>query len=378
MNKVILKLLFLTIIINGCSTKKNNLEVKGTIKDLRDTKIYLTRLTTAKKILIDSTQADANGGFTLSGNIDESGFFILYTKYSGNIHLIIHPDDRINIITNASNFDTEYIVEGSGDSRLVKKLIDKQKSTLDKITALSLEYDNIKGEPDFFSKKAGIDSMYNIIFEDHKNFSIKLIEKNLHSLVCIMALYQYLGRKPVFDFKKDFNYFNLADSNLTALYPGSEAVKSLNRKVVEIREQLKFDIGATAPDISLPNPKDSVISLSSLKGYYVLLDFWASWSLPCREENPGFVRIYNKYKKNKFEIYQVSLDRTKESWLRGIEEDKLSWINVSDLNFWNSEAAIKYNIHEIPANFLLDTTRRIIAKNLTGNDLENKLKEIFY
>ena len=191
-----------------------------------------------------------------------------------------------------------------------------------------------------------------------------------------MALYQQLGKNaPVFDYKKDFRYFNLADSNLTALYPNSEAVKNLNRKVVEIREQLKLDIGSTIPDISLPDPEGNIISLSALRGKYVLLDFWASWSIVSRQENPKLVKIYNKYKEKGFEIYQISLDRTKESWIKGIDEDKLNWINVSDLKFWNSAACVKYNIQKLPANFLLDTTGIIIAKNLTGNDLENNLKK---
>ena len=94
------------------------------------------------------------------------------------------------------------------------------------------------------------------------------------------------------------------------------------------------------------------------------------------QENQEFVKIYNKYKGKGFEVYQISLDRTKESWLKGIEEDNLKWINVSDLKFWNSAACTKYNIQKLPANFLLDTTGIIIAKNLNGNDLENNLKEI--
>lgn len=379
MRNVIINLFILTIIITGCSTDKNNFEVKGTVKDLSGTKIYLSRLLTTERIHVDSTQAGKNGEFSLAGYINEPGFFVLFTGYSGNIHLIIHPDDRINIITNASNFDSEYIVEGSRDSKLVKKLVDKQRETLEKITSLSMDYENIKGEPDFFAKKAVIDSIYDTIFEEYKNFSIDMIEENPGSMVCIMALYQYLGRNsPVFNFKDDFKYFNLADSNLTELYPSSEAVKDLNRKVVETREKMKFDIGAIPPDISLPNPEDSVISLYSLKGNYVLLDFWASWSLPCRLANPELARIYNKFRKKNFEIYQVSLDRTRESWLKGIEEDKLIWINVSDLKYWNSEAAVNYNIRNIPSSFLLDTAGRIIAKDPAVSDLEKQLYEIYY
>lgn len=377
MNKYILSIILLTTIFISCSTNKDNFEVNGTIKNSKNEKVYLSKLTTTQKILVDSCLTNINGNFTVSGKISEPSFFILYTKYSDNIHLIIHPRDKINIITNTQYFNTEYIVEGSGDSKLVKNLIDKQRMTLEKITALSNQYENIKSEPDFFQKKAKIDSIYMVIFEEHKEFSREFIVQNPNSLACIMALYQQLGRSaPVFDFKKDFYYFDLADSNLTALYPTSEAVKSLNEKVVEIREQFKFDIGAKIPDISLPDPEGNLVSLSDLRGKYVFLGFWASWSIISRQENQEFVKIYNKYKGKGFEVYQISLDRTKESWLKGIEEDNLKWINVSDLKFWNSSACTKYNIQKLPANFLLDTTGIIIAKNLNGNDLENNLKEI--
>lgn len=378
MNKYILIILFLTTIFSSCSTNKDNFEVNGTIKNSKNEKIYLSKLTTSQRIPVDSCLTNINGNFSLSGKISEPSFFILYTKNSDYIHLIIHPRDKIKIITNTQNFNSEYIVEGSGDSKLVKKLIDKQRLALEKITALSNQFENIKGDPDFLKKKEEIDSIYTVIFEDHKNFSREFIVQNQSSMASMMALYQQLGRNaPVFDLKKDFKYFDLVDSNLTALYPTSEAVKSLNEKVVEIREQFKFDIGTKIPDISLPDPEGNIISLSSLRSKYVFINFWASWSIVSREENPELVKIYNKFKGRGFEIYHISLDRTKESWLKAIEEDNLNWINVSDLKFWNSAACIKYNIRKLPANFLLDTAGIIIVKDLTLNELENNLNEIF-
>lgn len=376
-NKYNLIIFFLTTIFLSCSTNKDNFEVSGTIKNSKNEKVYLSKLTTAKKILVDSCLTNTNGNFILSGKIPEPSFFILYTKDSEYIHLIIHPRDKINIITNTQNFSTEYIVEGSGDSKLVKILIDKQRMTLEKITALSIQYENIKGDPDFLGRKEEIDSIYKIIYEDHKDFSREFVVKNRNSMASMMALYQQLGRDaPVFELKNDFKYFDLVDSNLTALYPTSEAVKNLNKKVVEMREQFRFDIGAKIPDISLPDPAGKIISLSDSRGKYIFLDFWASWDMMSREENPELVKMYNKYKGKGFEIYQISLDRTKDSWLQAIEEDNLKWINVSDLKFWNSSACIKYNIRKLPANFLLDTACIIIEKDLTLNKLENHLKEI--
>ncbi len=135
-------------------------------------------------------------------------------------------------------------------------------------------------------------------------------------------------------------------------------------------------IGQKAPEISLANPEGQVVPLSSLRGKYVLVDFWAKWCGPCRKENPNIVRAYNAYKDKGFTVYGVSLDRSKEDWLQGIREDGLTWTHVSDLKFWQSEAAKTYNITAIPFSLLLDPDGVIIAKNLRGQALDDKLEEV--
>lgn len=137
-------------------------------------------------------------------------------------------------------------------------------------------------------------------------------------------------------------------------------------------------VGSMAPEITQPNPQGVNIPLSSLKGKVVLIDFWASWCGPCRMENPNVVATYNKYKDQGFTIYSVSLDDNKQAWINAIEADGLVWPNhVSDLKGWNSAPAEKYGVGSIPATFLLDESGEIIAKNLRGAALENKLAEIF-
>lgn len=136
-------------------------------------------------------------------------------------------------------------------------------------------------------------------------------------------------------------------------------------------------IGDEAPDIILENPEGEKIALSSLKGQIVLLDFWASWCGPCRRENPNVVRTYQEYKDQGFTVYSVSLDNSKEKWINAIEKDNLTWdSHVSDLKGWRSEGAALYGVRSIPSTFLLDQNGVIIAKNLRGASLENKIKEI--
>jgi len=136
-------------------------------------------------------------------------------------------------------------------------------------------------------------------------------------------------------------------------------------------------VGQPAPEIALPDTTGQVVKLSSMKGKYVLVDFWAKWCGPCRQENPNVVRAFHKYKDKGFTVFGVSLDRSKEDWIRAIHEDQLAWTHVSDLKYWQSEAAKTYNITGIPFSLLLDPNGVIIAKNLRGPALDKKLAEIF-
>ncbi|MHA8067180.1 peroxiredoxin family protein [Aquirufa sp. ROCK2-A2] len=135
--------------------------------------------------------------------------------------------------------------------------------------------------------------------------------------------------------------------------------------------------GNDAPEIALPTPTGEILALSSLKGKYVLIDFWASWCGPCRQENPNVVKTYAKYKDKGFEIFGVSLDKDKAAWLRAIENDKLVWKHVSDLQYWNSVGAQAYGVNSIPMTFLLDPAGKIVAKGLRGPALEQYLANIF-
>ena len=133
-----------------------------------------------------------------------------------------------------------------------------------------------------------------------------------------------------------------------------------------------------APEIEMTDRDGNIRKLSSLRGKVVLIDFWASWCRPCRMENPNVVRLYRLYHFKGFEVFSVSLDNNRDAWLKAIEDDHLTWPNhVSDLRGWSSAAGRLYGIQSIPATVLIDRNGKVLARNLRGQDLENKLKEIF-
>jgi peroxiredoxin len=371
--------LILLFVLFSCSERKHNFKVEGTVSGSENNFIYLYKRSLSGTLPVDSTTISNKGTFVLKGSTDQPDFYILFVHKKQYINLIIHPRDRIKVDATAENFERDYFIEGSKDSRLIHKLVTRQSQTLDRITELSNEYENSLGRPDIMTTKARLDSLYEIIVQDHKQFSINFIQENKESLVSLMALYQQLGLKtPVFDYKKDFRYFELVDSALCIRYPYSEAVKDLNRKVTQIREILKVEIGSPAPSFTLQDVNGKPVSLSALKGRVVLVNFWASWSDASMMSNKALEILYNKFHAIGFEVIQVSLDRSRESWIKAIQEDKAGWIHVSDLLYWDSPVVKLYGIKNLPANYLIDSKGMIIAKNIRDQELELKLTELLY
>ncbi|TXC78484.1 TlpA family protein disulfide reductase [Luteibaculum oceani] len=232
--------------------------------------------------------------------------------------------------------------------------------------------------------RMGAMNRFNEINQEWSDYARNFVDQHPNSPAVLSCLSVY---HPIEDLE-------IYKSTLQALKPrmgGSDYIKNLEaqitrnegqataylqqKKAEEEREKLLAE-GNVAPEISLPNPDGKVINLSDLRGKYVLIDFWASWCKPCRRENPNVVNAYKKYKSKGFEILSVSLDKNKSAWVNAIKSDNMTWKHVSDLKFWNSEAAQKYGVNSIPFTLLIDPEGKIVAKNLRGEALHNTLAKL--
>ena len=297
----------------------------------------------------------------------ESTLFRLDFMGYTSLDLILDKSD-VDIFVDDSNSLFEFTVNGSDDTEILKSIENKITNYRSEIRELNINFVEASQNRDF--------ELVNSIqseFDFKKNqfeLSLKDYLSSAKSSLAVLVTADYL------DIEENLIFWETIYNNYTEEFKDNSYFKNFENKLIMIKS---ISIGSVAPDIILNDTSGVPISLASLRGKYVLLDFWAAWCRPCREENPNIVENYNNYKSYGFDVYQVSLDRTKEDWIRGIKQDKLPWINVSDLKYYQSEAAELYNVDRIPSAFLLDPDGKIIAKHidLRGQNLSRKLAEIF-
>ncbi len=380
-------LIILVVTLFAASCSKSGYKISGTLDNAAGNTLILELVKTRSLETIDSVVVDASGQFEMKGELENADYFLLKKDPKNLITLILEPGQQLIITGDLDDFAKNYDVTGSAGSKLVKKFNTKLDETLNKITGLNKIYNDSLGSPNMAEIVKDLRIRSELILEEQKAFSTEFIRNNAGSLASLLVLYQQISPQyNVFDPMEDYEYFFMVDSAIYDKYNQSGAASTLHAHVTDLKKRLEKKLekerlispGSFAPEIALPTPEGDTIRLSSTRGKIVLIDFWAAWCKPCRDENPNLVANYKKYHDMGFEIFQVSLDQTRDQWLKGIEDDKLGeWIHVSDLKYWNSVVVPAFYIEGIPTNFLLDKEGKIIARNLRGEALSNKLIEIF-
>ncbi|MCC7526012.1 MAG: AhpC/TSA family protein [Chitinophagaceae bacterium] len=338
----------------------------GQVSGLDNGWVYLYR--PEKKQQVPDSAEIANGSFTFKGSASMPEFVLLGYNQQGQKKFPLGffiEGGKINI---KGSVDSLYKADitGSAAQDDLKKFNELRKPIEDKQKALYEAYQVASMSGD--GKKAGeIQQQYEALEAENKTLVAKFVHDNPASFVSAFQLAQTFG-------------YEVNPTELEPLYSAlDEKVKSshFGKAVKESLDAAQTTaVGSIAPDFTLNDVNGKPISLASFKGKYTLVDFWASWCGPCRQENPTVVKAYNTYKSKGFDILGVSLDEKKDKWEQAIQQDKLAWTQVSDLKGWESDAAALYGIKAIPMNYLLDKEGKIIAKSLRGEELIKKLGEI--
>jgi thiol-disulfide isomerase/thioredoxin len=386
MKNIFFFLLSLSLFITGC--KDNSFKVSGKLnKPVEGEYLFLQELKANELTTLDSVKMNREGTFTFEREIEMPMLYLLKTSNTNFLMILAEPGDNIKIAANYHSLNLPESITGSEGSKKMLEYNNALKNTITKLSSLNETYMQNSDSPDLPKIIQTLDSTVQVYLKEINTYTKKYIDQNINSLISLVALYQQVAQQVyVLDPVQDIGYFVKVDSSLYKQYPESEPVKSLHEQVQALIERVNMEKGAVVvtgtgnpvPEIALPSPSGETIKLSSTRGNIVLLDFWASWCSPCRRENPNLVNAYNKFKNKGFQIFQVSLDKTKDDWIKGIEQDKLGqWIHVSDLKYWNSSVVPLYKIESIPYNLLLDAEGKVIASNLRGEQLMVKLQEVY-
>jgi thiol-disulfide isomerase/thioredoxin len=386
--KFIIPFVCLTIslfVFSSCSNgesdedvKANNFEISGTVKGASGKKIFLVSTNPeGQQKEIAKTVVDGKGNFLLNGHVD---FFDAYQLFLENeqkiVELVVAPNDKIKLNTSYKDFDLNPQISGVSWSKQANSFTKFKNDFLVKQDLFRKAKPTAsREESQFFLSKLMADLDSNVV---------QLVKSNVNSEYNLV-LFSFLAPVQSMD---DWDSANLGlmkqvVTNLKNKYSDAPRVQMIEQQTAQIEriyeeERLMKEGKLDAPDFTVKTPEGKEITLSSLKGQVVLVDFWASWCGPCRQENPNLVRLYNMYKSNGFTIFSVSLDDKADKWKEAIAKDGLIWPNHgSDLQGWKTPLTQLYQFNSIPQTVLVNKEGKIIARGLRGIALENKLKKLF-
>lgn len=370
--KHLLSLLLIALISISCDKKQEDYTFTGTIDNVADgTKLYLKFLDENKPKELDTTFIQ-DGKFTFKGSVSEPSLYILFVDgLRGSIPFI--AENTLLNFTIYKDSISDSRINGSKENDLVMAFVEHNKTIRKRSLILNEPYAEARRNNDTIRLNT-INIERKELNNYNKKFTIDFLRINIDTAFGVFLLDNSLTNK-VISTKEANNLIDGMSEKTKSLAPIQRITKKLEAEVASA-------IGSVAPNFSGPTPEGEELSLNDIKGKVTIIDFWAAWCGPCRKENPNVVNIYNKYHDKGLEIISVSLDgsprqkNSKDAWIKAIEKDNLTWYHISHLSYFNDPIAKQYHIRSIPSTFILDSEGVIIAKNLRGKALHDKIAEM--